>query len=548
VKLEKDAYVAMRDGVSLAVDLYYPNALTYHAAILIITPYQKDPTIVAGPPLDALGRRISSVMEITDFPQVVDTVLPAVARFVDAGFVVAVADARGTGYSEGVYDYYNFVGGRFDGYDLVEWLASRPWCSGKVGITGGSAYAIYAYLTALTAPPHLAAMSAYSHPGDFYFDQWRVGGVLRLENRVGWATHMRAKTEPIDPGDPSSPNYERKRAVYERRFRRYGERLAAGASVVDLDWLTEMYQHEAYDEFWQERSVVRRASEITIPVLHGGVWFDHFIRGTLRTHEAIDVPKMLVVDPGDLVTRPGLDGGMPSLTVEWFDHFLNGTQNHVLERPAARLYLTGLEAYVDKPAWPVPATAAELFLRHAHSGSARSLNDGSLSAEPASGQESPDILDHDPESPNRTPHDVFDQRDFETFCLTFTSEPLSSDLTVIGAPRLVLYAETDAPDVDWCVRLCDVDDTGRSKLLNTGALKGSHVESHEHPTPLVEGRVYRFEIEIWDIANLFRAGHRIRLDISTSDFPFYETNPNPSRNRIFHDSRYPSLLVLPVAE
>src|SRR5205823_2905124 len=136
----------------------------------------------------------------------------AVRGLVEAGFVVAVADARGTGYSEGDYDYYNLAGGPFDGYDLVEWLAAQPWCTGSVGMFGPSAAAIACYLTALTHPPHLVAMSPNMHPGDFYFDQWFVGGVFRWANRIQWATLMQSCIGLVDPGPLDSPNYERKRA------------------------------------------------------------------------------------------------------------------------------------------------------------------------------------------------------------------------------------------------------------------------------------------------------------------------------------------------
>jgi len=175
------------------------------------------------------------------------------------------------------------------------------------------------------------------------------------------------------------------------------------------------------------------------------------------------------------------------------------------------------------------------------------LNDGALGAKPGQDDhEPPDVISHDPAVPNRTPREVGDQRSFEAGCLTFTSAPFETDLEVIGTPRLVLYAASDAADVDWCVRLCDVDESGRSKLLNTGALKGSHVHSHEDPEDLRPGDVYCFEIEVWPIANLFKRGHSVRVDVSTSDFPFFECNPHPSRNLVFHDTGRPSRLVLPV--
>jgi uncharacterized protein len=542
--VDKDVYVPMRDGVALAVDLYRPNELTAHAAVVLITPYQKDAEFQM--PLGSDGRPMTS-LPIPKLPPGFNPMLMSVQPLVEAGFVVAVADARGTGFSEGVYDYYNLEGGPFDGYDLVEWLAAQPWCTGHVGIMGSSAAAISCYTTALTQPPHLDAMAANMHPGDFYFDQWRVGGVFRFDNRIGWSVGMHGRTGLIDPGDPAAPSYERKRAVYEARFQHYGERVAAGKSAANLDWLTEMYQHDAYDEFWKARSFVRRAAEITIPTLHGGVWYDHFIRGTITSHEALDVPKRLFVAPGGLATRTDLgDGGLGRLQVAWFDHFLRGADNGVLDEPPVRLYLMGRESYIDEPAWPVPAVDSTFFLREGPSGSVASANDGALSTDSPREGEAPDIITHDPTAPLRTPRDVFDQRPFEAGCLTFTSEPLDAEVEVIGTPRLVLYAASDAPDVDWCVRLCDVDPDGRSKLLNTGALKGSHVESHEAPAALVAGVVSCFEIEVWPIANVFRPGHRIRVDVSTSDFPFFESNEHASRNEVFHDDKRPSRLVLPL--
>jgi putative CocE/NonD family hydrolase len=544
MEIDKDTYVPMRDGVCLAVDLYRPDVLTAHAAVVLVTPYQKD--AVFQMPLGSDGRPIQS-LPLPPMPKGFNPMLMSVKPLVDAGFVVAVADARGTGFSEGVYDYYNLEGGPFDGYDLVEWLAEQSWCTGHVGIMGASAAAISCYVTALTAPPHLEAMAANMHPGDFYFDQWRVGGVFRLDNRIGWSVGMHARTGPIDPGDIDAPSYERKRAVYEARFHHYGARVAAGKNAANLDWLTEMYQHDAYDDFWKARSFVARADEIAIPTLHGGVWYDHFIRGTLTSHEAIDVPKRLFVAPGSLMTRTDLgDGGLGQLHVAWFDHFLRGADNGVLDEPPVRLYLMGREEYIDEPAWPVPAVDTEFFLRSGPTGSAVSINDGALAATAPGADDAPDRITHDPAAPNRTPPDVADQRVFEAGCLTYTSEPLDADLEVIGTPRLRLYAATDAPDVDWCVRLCDVDPDGKSKLLNTGALKGSHVHSHEAPIALEPGEIYCFEIEVWQIANLFRRGHRIRIDVSTSDFPFFESNPIGSRNEVFHDAARPSSLAMPV--
>jgi uncharacterized protein len=542
MNITKDIYVPMRDGIHLAVDLYCPDELTRHAGIVLVTPYQKDAEFAL--PLGSDGRPVS--IPVAPLPPGVNPMLLSVKPLADAGFVVAVADARGTGFSEGVYDYYNLEGGPFDGYDLIEWVARQAWCTGNVGMMGASAAAISCYFTALTNPPHLKAMAANMHPGDFYFDQWRVGGVFRWENRIGWSVGMHPRTSPVDPGDPEASSYERKRAVYESRFHGFGARLVAGKNAANLDWLTEMYQHSAYDDFWKARSLISRASEITTPTLHGGVWFDHFIRGTLTCHDAIDVPKRLFVGPGSLMTRSDLgDGGFTNMQTMWFDHFLRGADNGVLDTAAARVYVLGTEDYVDEPSWPVSVCDTCFYLGSGTEEPRRSLNDGVLTRE-LGGSDAPDVICHDPSAPIRTPREVGDQRTFEANCLTFTSDALEADLEVIGTPRLVLFAASDAIDVDWCLRLCDVDETGKSRLLNTGALKASHVHSHEQPQALEPGVIYRFEIEIWPIANLFRRGHRIRIDVATSDFPFFECNAVPSSNQVFHDTQRPSHLMVPV--
>jgi uncharacterized protein len=541
VNVEKDHFVPMRDGVSLAVDLFTPDELREHAAILIVTPYKKDG--VFSMPLSAEGRPIVLPIQI---PEGINPMLLGVKPLVDAGYVVAVADARGTGFSEGTYDYYNLTGGPFDGYDLVEWLAVQPWCTGKVGMTGGSAAAVSCYITALTHPPHLVAMAPNMHPGDFYFDQWHIGGVFRFENRISWGVGQFANIVPIDPGDPRGPSYERKRAVYEDRFLAFGARIARGENVANLDWLTEMYEHHTYDNFWRERSFMARISEIDIPTLHGGVWYDHFGRGTLTCHDALNVDKRLFFGPGSLGTRSDLgDGGFGQMVLDWFDFFLRGTPKGVLKSSAARIYQMGLEAYLDEPVWPIPTDTYSLYLGSGPGGGAASLNDGVLSRERPHGEPS-DVVVHDPENPVRTPQDAFDQSGFERSSLTFSTTPLADELEIFGMSRLTIHAACDNVDFDICVRLCDVDAGGRSKLLNFGALKASHRDSHERPSLLQPGAISEFEVEIWPVSNLFKKGHRVRVDISLSDFPFFENNVIASTVTIFHDPTHPSRLELMV--
>jgi putative CocE/NonD family hydrolase len=544
--IQKDVYVPMRDGVKLSADIYGSTSSGPRPAVLIRTPYVKGG--VSGSMLGAEGRPRTSVVGPMRFRPGTNLTLLTVEPLVEAGYVVLVSDTRGTGHAEGEYDYYNFSGGPSDGYDTVEWLAAQPWCDGNVGMQGASAGAVLCYAAAITQPPHLKAMVPNMHPADFYFDQWFVGGVFRYEDRISWCTGQLSRIAPLDPGDPAEPAYEQKRRVYQQRYERYHRRLTEEKNPIDLDWMVEMYGRRRYDAFWKERSFARQLDRITVPTMHGGVWHDHFIRGTLTSHEGLRVPKRLFVSPGGLDSTGGAgDGGFGRAQVRWFDHFLRGAENGVMDEPGARLYITGAERWIDEPCWPVPVTETSYYLAAGPGGGTASAHDGLLSREPV-GAASPDTLLHDPASPNHTPGSTADQRSFEQGCLTYSTPPLEEDVEVIGTPRLLLHAATDAEDVDWCVRLCDVFPDGRSRLLNAGALKGSHVFSHETPEPLAAGRVYEFAVEVWPVGNLFKRGHRIRIDISASDFPYFEVNPLPSRNQIFHDATHPSRLLLPVVK
>jgi uncharacterized protein len=545
-----DIYIPMRDGIHISADVYRPDSVSRGPVVLIRTPYIKNlavsPTrtsswVMLGadgrPPTARAGMRAAT-------EQLMER---SIAALVEAGYAVVLSDSRGTGYAEGTYDYYNVEGGPLDGFDTVEWIAEQPGCDGNVGMWGGSANAVLAYAAALTSPPHLKAVVACMCPADFYLDQWFPGGMFRYEDRLRWTMLMNDCIAPLDPGPADGPAYERKRLVFEQRYYRHYERMTRGLSPVPLDWAAECLSHDSYDEFWQARSFDRRLAGVTAPVLNVGVLHDHFIRGTMRFHEGLTVPRRMVLIPGalDLDASAG-DGGLAGLQIRWFDYFLRGTENGVLDEPAVRYYLTGARQWTDQPEWPSAAEQTPLFLT-APGGAADSRGDGGLAWEPT-GRGGSLQLSHDPAAPSRTPADIGDQRSFGPGALTFTTPPLARDLTVAGMPRLVLSAAPGAADVDFCVRLSDVFPDGSAHLLNVGALKGRHVHSHEQPADLEPGLAYQFDIEILTVTNVFRRGHRIRVDVSGSDFPFYAPNPVKSQTDVFCGGDDPSRLILPVVD
>lgn len=503
----------MRDGVRIPVDIYLPDGDGPFPTVLIRTPYIKSAPDLQPPAprpqammLNPEGRANTVMLRLMNaLPPM--NVLP----LIDEGYAVVVGDSRGTGYAEGIYDYYNVDGGPLDGYDTIEWLAAQDWSDGNIGLWGISGSGVLALTAAVTAPPHLKAVVASAHAVDFYHDQWFPGGVYRFEDRVRWALVMQGPTAPLDPGHPKAEAYEDKRKVFAARYARFYERMRNGDSMLDLDWATASTQHEEFDEYWQKYDFTERLASITAPTLATGVFFDHFIGGTTRMFNGVNAAKRLVLLPGmlDITGEVGI-AGVDDLMLRWFDRFLKGVDNAVDQEPPVRLHLTGSGAVVESTTWP--PSESEPWLLHLAVGVGES-HELSYDQSPLGSLD----LVHDPDSPNPSPMDTADQRPFDPGALVFTSGPLAEGVVVAGEPLLTLHAAALAADIDLAVRLSDVQPSGESQLLGTGQLR---VKADANPQAIA----LRLQPVAFDVA----PGHCIRLAIAASDFPFLAIRSNPS--------------------
>ena len=300
--------IPMRDGVHIAADIYLPES-TPAPTILNRTPYLKDPLRQRGAPLPP--------GPFANMPPIEERM----SVFTDAGFAVVVSDTRGTGHSEGEYDYYNFEQGPFDGVDVINWIESEPWCDGNVGMMGTSAGAVLAYCAANEQPTHLKAMVANMHPSDAYLDQWFVGGMFRYQNRIGWCTGMLERILPLSTANVEGPFKDRIRAVHQQRFDRYYRELQLGKSPINMDWFRRLFAEKNDGPFWQGISVRTKHDRVNVPVLNQGVWYDHFGRGTLDSHNALSVSRRLMMSPGMHGTRAG-NGGFGQDQLRFFQHYL----------------------------------------------------------------------------------------------------------------------------------------------------------------------------------------------------------------------------------
>jgi putative CocE/NonD family hydrolase len=570
VRVEKDLSMRTRDGVTLYADIYRPDAPGRFPVLVVRTPYDK-----------------SQEMALTEkdfFP----------AR----GYVVVVQDTRGRFRSEG--EFYPFVYEAQDGYDTIEWAAGLPWSDGHVGTVGQSYLGLVQYLAAPLRPPHLRAMSPVSGPVTYFENCVYRRGVFELGWMLAYCTFMARNTlqkkglyeqqrATLDSylSHPELPISPFKKEVYRHLpLRDWGERLKDGAP-----YFADLLRHATDGPYWWTVDLRRQFHNVNVPMLHVGSWYDAFQYDTLmmftglRAHaltpEARRGQKLLMgpwahLLPYSVPTSQGtgdIDFGpealieLHAIQCRWFDYFLKGIDNGVLDEAPIRLFVMGDNRWRDEYEWPLARTRYTHFYLHSE-GTANSLwGNGRLSVAPPS-EEPPDHYLYDPQDPVPTrggttlglAMGVFDQTKIEERhdVLVYTSDILTEPLEVTGPIVLKLFAASSAPDTDFTAKLVDVRPDGYAQNIAEGVIRARFRESLSSPTLITPEKVYEYTLDLWATSHVFKAGHKLRVEVSSSNFPRYDRNPNTghdfasdtelrtARQTIFHDSRYPSHLILPV--
>ena len=549
VSMELDVKVPMRDGVRLSADLYLPDILGPHPVVLIRTPYDNN-----GAALIEKGRRLAN-----------------------SGYACVIQDCRGRWDSEG--EYYAFHQEGPDGYDTQEWAGRQPWGNGKIGTSGGS----YVGTTQWTSAPHrsqfLKCMVPRVTPSNYWESPNYTQGAFQLGVLMTWGMRTNGHTA-------QSIEYHN----WTELFRTLPLIEADRAGGRDLAFWKDWVRHASDDEYWQQINNEDKWDQIEAPAFNMGGWFDLYSKATfvnfngLRLHGGSPQARQskLICGPWphglSLSTRTGdVDFGAGSMVdlegaeFRWFDYWLKGQENGVLAEAPLRLFIMGANQWRDEWEWPLARTEWQKW--HLHSGGRANslLGDGVLSTT-APGAEEPDHYVYDPRYPVQTlggsnccsPHVVpwgpYDQRNVEMRgdVLCYTSAPLERDLEITGPIKLVLYAATDGLDTDWTGKLVDVRPDGYAMCLCDGIVRARYREGGKAPKLLVEGQVYEYEIDLWVTANVFKKGHCLRLEVSSSNFPRFDRNPNtghefgmdselrPARQTIHHTRAYASHLLLPV--
>ncbi len=565
VLVDRNVSMKTRDGVVLRADIYRPAGDAKLPVLLERTPYDK-----AGG--DDFGH--------------------TAAR---RGYLVVIQDVRGRYASEG--DWYPFRYESNDGYDTVEWAAALPHSNGKVGMFGGSYVGATQMLAAISHPPHLAGICPWVTASNYHENWTYQGGAFEQWFNESWTSGLAQNTleRAIHAGTNamigSSVLPLREYPLFNMPLPSDPGALTAQLAPYFRDWL----DHPAYDSFWKAWSIEEQYGSIQIPALTMAAWYDIFQGGSLRNYEGLtahagnararEQQRLIVaigghsgggrvigsVDFGEAAAE--FDDNTSMLA--WYDYLLQGKTNEFSTNKRVKIFVMGKNQWRWEDQWPLQRAVETRYALRSDGKANTASGDGVLAISgDAQGPnaEHPDSYVYDPMDPVPTvggplccdsarlapgPRDqrvVEDRADV----LVYSTPPLSGDLEVTGPITLDLYASSTAPDTDFTAKLVDVGPDGLARNLTEGILRARYRESTEKARWIEPGKPLEYRIDMWSTSNVFLKGHRIRLEVSSSNFPRFDRNLNtggdPSvskearkaTNTVYHSKKYPSALVLPV--
>ncbi len=536
-----DVGVPMRDGVRLSANVFLPANRGRVPVILERTPYGKsdDPS--------SLYR-----------------------DFVRRGYAVVAQDVRGRYKSEGVFRPLHQEGP--DGYDTLTWIARQPWCDGKIGMIGGSYRGIAQWKVAVLNHPNLKAMFPVVSGWDDYTDRfYSAGGAMKLGGRLEWMAE-----------NLKIPGFRPDFAKFILHIPLRSADVAATGARSEM-W-QEAIEHPERDAFWRSMSVQERIRDVRVPVFSVGGWYDNYAESDLEAFAALQRTGRSRILIGawahNMIYRFadadfGQDWQIPirALQFDWFDRWLMGKKNTGAAQPPAKVFVMGANRWREDASWPPPGARPKAFYLSS-GGHAQTLDGDGALIEEGSPRTRADHFAYDPRDPVPTrggavccnprvfPWGPMDQRPVERRpdVLVYTSEPMESDLEVVGPVTAVLYVSTSAPDTDFTAKLVDVFPDGNARNLSDGILRMRYREGLDRAEPVNPGHVYRIAVDAGATANVFRKGHRIRLEVSSSNFPRFDRNPNTggriaeetrsvvANQTVYHDRERLSQLVLMAME
>jgi hypothetical protein len=594
---QENAMIPMRDGIKLATDIYRPA--------------------IQGVPVE---EKLPILFQRTPYNKKSERFVDEAKYFARHGYTVALQDLRGLYQSEGLFTKY--MNEPEDGYDAIEWLAKLPYTDGKIGMWGTSYGAHVQANSAKLRPPHLKTIVLNCgglYNGWEY--KIRNHGALELAQQVGWA-FSQILNETDDPLVKDLLKNEPVQDWFAALPLKKGlNPLSIAPNFEDYIFeMMTRGDYDGYWKQMSMNWAEYFDPTADIPMIHITGWYDSYTSGTIKNYLGLSrikkSPIRLLIGPwthgGNKLSYAGNaefgpEAAIPEFSgnwhLRWFDHFLKGIHNGVEVEPAVRIFVMGTgDGHKDKNSrlfhggywktgekWPLPNTEFTKYYFHAG---------GALSQKSPEPRILPTTYTYDPDNPVPTiggsfsprrpliEAGAYDQREREYKgdpgegfygsrppylplkarhdVVVFQTEPLAEDLTVIGPIVVKLYASSTAVDTEFTAKLIDVYPlskdypSGYEMNITDGIIRARYRNSREKQEFMQPGEIYEFVIEPFPTANVFKKGHRIRLDLSSSNFPRFDVNPNTGeplgRERrkmkadqsVYHDSAHPSHVILPI--
>ncbi len=568
IKTEFNIPMKMRDGTILRADVYRPDKPGKYPAILTRIPYNKDMM----------------------FPIRAGYMNPN--RYARAGYAVVVQDVRGTGTSEG--DAYFWRQEFDDGYDSVECLAKQPWCDGNVGMFGFSYFGFTQLAAASTQPPHLKAIcpgETNGRPHAFPFSL--RGDKMRLKVHLEWCLMSRQGElfrRKMPPKEMESLQNQLINLLdnMDDQYRVLPMKDSAAVKAADelgmVPGYADTLAHHDDDPDWQRTSGKLPLEKIAVPVFHMSGWYDvDALPGVLETYGQIKEKgstiarqnQKLLIGPwlhtGDMFNKVGeLDFGLASsgalvditgIHLRWFDCWLKGVDNSIKKEPPVRIFIMGDNVWRNEPEWPLARTQYTKYYFHSGGQANSRLGDGALGTS-VPDDEPYDSYLYDPRNPvpSNMNMGAYTQQEVEgrADVLVYTTEPMNTKLEITGPLEIKLWAASSAVDTDFTGKLIDVWPDGKAYNIGEGIIRAGYRQPGKGRQPIKPGEVYEYSISLGATSNVFKVGHRIRVEISSSNFPKWDRNLNTGNplgqdaeiklalQTIYHDQKFPSHIVLPL--
>lgn len=529
--------MTMRDGAVLRADLYWPRRETTPPALLVRMPLPQSASNLAT--ADTLGR-----------------------VWAERGYAVIIQSVRGWSPSEGIFT--PFVNEESDGQDTIRWLRERAWFDGRIALWGGSYFGFTALSAASALEKDRAAMFVQINTDD-WGEMLFAGGAFSLTSAMHWVVWN-------ESDNPTPPSPESLSPAYAGWPLSEADDRVLGETVPYYDeWLENPWP----GPYWNGVSAGERTDRDRIPTLLLAGWFDPFLPMMIGDFQELREAELregsgdarLIIGPWshakavrfpDGWLGPHYRPSTVSPSVEWFDAHLRPAEAGADKRPPVRLFVMGRNQWRDEEGWPLERAEETHWYLRSDGDAATRLGNGSLSPHPPSGAERPDVYLYDPNDPVPSlggmvfgpTAGIRNQESVEARgdVLVYTSEALEEDMEVTGPVRAVLFVSTSARATDFTAKLVDVHPGGEAYNVTEGILRREYPEA---------GAPVRIEIELWPTSMLFRRGHKLRLEVSSSNYPRFDRHPNVleevvdasqavvATQTVFHDALHKSHLVLP---